>query len=60
MGKEKDRKLRMWKWRQFDHLSVSELTRYVTGNIKFQKPIKSRRPKLSSLSVKRVERIRNN
>jgi len=40
------------------HLSVSELTRYVTGKIKHQMPIHARRPKLAPLSVTRVEQAR--
>jgi hypothetical protein len=40
------------------HLSISELTRYVTGNTKYQKPIHTRRPKLAPLSVTSVEQTR--
>jgi len=40
------------------HLSVSELTRYVTGLAKHQIPIQTRCPKLSPLSVTRVELAR--
>ncbi|MBL7162272.1 MAG: NAD/NADP octopine/nopaline dehydrogenase family protein [Anaerolineales bacterium] len=40
------------------HLSVSELTRYVTGKTKHQMPIHARRPKLAPLSVTRVEQAR--
>ncbi|MBC8507593.1 MAG: NAD/NADP octopine/nopaline dehydrogenase family protein [Anaerolineales bacterium] len=40
------------------HLSVSELTRYVTGETKHQMPIHARRPKLAPLSVTRVEQAR--
>jgi opine dehydrogenase len=40
------------------HLSVSELTRYVTGTTNHQMPIQSRRPRLSPLSVNRVEKAR--
>ncbi|MFH1634095.1 MAG: NAD/NADP octopine/nopaline dehydrogenase family protein [Chloroflexota bacterium] len=42
-----------------EHLSVSELTRYVTGKTKCQTPIHVRRPNLSPLSVSRVEHVRN-
>ncbi len=41
-----------------DHLSVSELTRYVTGKTKHQMPIHARRPKLAPLSVTSVEQAR--
>jgi opine dehydrogenase len=40
------------------HLSVSELTRYVTGLTKHQLPIQTRYPKLAPLSVSRVEKAR--
>jgi len=40
------------------HLSVSELTRYVTGQTKHQMPIHARHPKLSPISVTRVEQAR--
>ena len=40
------------------HLSVSELTRYVTGLTKHQLPIQARHPKLAPLSVTRVEQAR--
>ena len=40
------------------HLSVSELTRYVTGKIRHQMPILTRRPKLAPISVTRVEQAR--
>ncbi len=40
------------------HLSVSELTRYVTGASKHQMPIQAWRPKLRPLSVTRVEQER--
>jgi len=40
------------------HLSVSELTRYVTGISKHQMPIQARQPKLAPLSVTRVEQAR--
>ncbi len=40
------------------HLSVSELTRYVTGLTKHQLPIQDRHPKLAPLSVTRVEKAR--
>jgi opine dehydrogenase len=40
------------------HLSVSELTRYVTGQIKHQTPIRTRHPKLTPISVTRVEQAR--
>jgi hypothetical protein len=40
------------------HLSVSELTRYVTGVSKHQLPIHARYPKLSPISVTRVEQAR--
>jgi len=40
------------------HLSVSELTRYVTGISKLQMPIQTRHPKLAPLSVTRVEQAR--
>ena len=43
-----------------EHLSVSELTRYVTGKSKHQLPIHARRPKLSSMSMTRVEQDRKN
>jgi hypothetical protein len=41
------------------HLSVGELTRYVTGKLKHPIPMYTRRPKLSSISVTRIERPRN-
>jgi hypothetical protein len=41
-----------------DHLSVSELTRYVTGKSTHQMPVHSRRPKLAPISVVRVEQAR--
>jgi len=40
------------------HLSVSELTRYVTGKTTHQMPIRARSPRLSPISVSRVERAR--
>jgi len=40
------------------HLSISELTRYVTGNTIHQMPVHARRKKLSPLSVTRVEQAR--
>jgi opine dehydrogenase len=40
------------------HLSVSELTRYVTGITKYQLPIHARHPKLTPISVTRVEQAR--
>ncbi len=40
------------------HLSVSELTCYVTGNTKHHMPVQARRPKLAPLSVSRVEKAR--
>jgi len=40
------------------HLSVSELTRYVTGKTKHKMPIHARHPKLAPLSVTRVEQAR--
>jgi opine dehydrogenase len=40
------------------HLSVSELTRYVTGISKFPMPIQTRYPKLTPISVARVEQAR--
>jgi opine dehydrogenase len=40
------------------HLSVSELTRYVTGLTKHRLPIQTRYPKLAPLSVTRVEQAR--
>ena len=40
------------------HLSVSELTRYVTGSTKHHMPVQTRRPKLAPLSVSRVEQAR--
>jgi len=40
------------------HLSVSELTRYVTGKTKHQLPIHARHPKLAPISVTRVEQAR--
>jgi len=40
------------------HLSVSELTRYVTGRTKHQMPVHVRRPKMTPLSVTRVEQAR--
>ena len=41
-----------------EHLSVSELTRYVTGKTKHQIPIQTRRPKLAPISVTQVENAR--
>ena len=41
-----------------EHLSVSELTRYVTGKSKHQMPVYSHRPKLTPVSVSRVEKTR--
>lgn len=40
------------------HLSVSELTRYVTGQSTNQMPIHARHPKLAPISVSRVEKAR--
>ena len=40
------------------HLSVSELTRYVTGISKCQMPIQARHPKLASLSITWMEQTR--
>jgi len=40
------------------HLSVSEFTRYVTGQTKHQLPIQARHPKLAPLSITRVEQAR--
>ncbi|RLD07222.1 MAG: NADP transhydrogenase subunit alpha [Chloroflexota bacterium] len=40
------------------HLSVSELTRYVTGRSTHQMPIGARHPKLAPISVTRVEQAR--
>ena len=40
------------------HLSVSELTRYVTGKATHQMPIRARSPKLDPISVSRVEKAR--
>lgn len=40
------------------HLSISELTRYVTGTSKHQMPIQACHPKLEPLSVTRVEQER--
>jgi len=40
------------------HLSVSELTRYVTGRSTHQMPIHARHPKLAPISVTRVEQAR--
>jgi opine dehydrogenase len=40
------------------HLSVSELTRYVSGIYKCKLPIHTRRPKLAAISVTRVEQAR--
>ena len=45
---------------EIKHLSVSELTRYVTGLTAHQMPIQSRYPKLTPLSVTRVEQARKN
>jgi opine dehydrogenase len=42
------------------HLSISELTRYVTGQTKHQLPIQARHPKLAPISVTRVEQAREN
>ena len=41
-----------------EHLSVSELTRYVTVKTKHQMPIHARRPKLTLISLTRVEQAR--
>jgi opine dehydrogenase len=41
------------------HLSVSELTRYVTGIAKHPMPIQTRHPKLTPISVARVEQARS-
>lgn len=41
-----------------EHLSVSELTRYVTGKTKHQLPTHTRRPKLMPISVTLVESAR--
>lgn len=41
-----------------EHLSVSELTRYVTGTTRHRSPVRSNRPNLSPLSVSHVEEIR--
>ena len=40
------------------HLSVSELTRYVTGKTKHQMPLQARHPKLAPISVTKVEKAR--
>ncbi len=40
------------------HLSVSELTRYVTGQTKYQMPMYARHPKLDPISVTRIEQAR--
>ena len=40
------------------HLSVCELTRYVTGKTKHHMPIYARNPKLAPISVTRVEQTR--
>jgi opine dehydrogenase len=40
------------------HLSVSELTRFVTGYTKHQMPIHAHHPKLTPISVTRVEQAR--
>jgi opine dehydrogenase len=40
------------------HLSVSELTRYVTGQSKHKLPTHTRHPKLTPISVTRVEKAR--
>jgi hypothetical protein len=40
------------------HLSVSELTRYVTGRSTHQMPLHARHPKLAPISVTRVEQAR--
>ncbi|MCJ7536647.1 MAG: NAD/NADP octopine/nopaline dehydrogenase family protein [Anaerolineales bacterium] len=55
-----------WRWGRtlerlgVEHLRVSELTRYVTVKIKHQMPIHARRPKLTPISVTRVEQARKN
>jgi opine dehydrogenase len=41
-----------------EHLSVSELTRYVTGQSKHKLPTHTRHPKLTPISVTRVEKAR--
>jgi opine dehydrogenase len=41
-----------------EHLSVSELTRYVTGKTIHKTPIQTRRPQLTPLSILRVEQRR--
>ena len=41
-----------------DHLSVSEMTRYVTGKTSHQMPVQSRRLSLAPISVSRVEQTR--
>jgi hypothetical protein len=41
-----------------EHLSVSELTRYVTGKTKHQMHIHTRHPNLTPLSIMRVEQRR--
>ena len=40
------------------HLSVSELTRYVTGQTRHSTPPHIRHPKLSPISISRVEQSR--
>lgn len=53
-----------WRWGRtlerlgIEHLSVSELTRYVTVKTKHQMPIHARRPKLTPISVTHVEQAR--
>jgi len=42
------------------HLSVGELTRYVSGNSNHQMPIQTHQPKLAPISVTRVEQARQN
>jgi hypothetical protein len=41
-----------------NHLSVSELTRYVTGITKHHMPTYTRSPKLMPISIARVEQAR--
>ena len=41
-----------------EHLSISELTRYVTGNSPEQPPAQKRRPHLSPLSIGNIEKRR--
>jgi hypothetical protein len=41
-----------------EHLSVSELTRYVTGVTNYHTPAHTRNPKLTPISIARVEQAR--